>query len=69
MDPNASREEKMDALSKAKQHKLDVAIIARETVRMVLEDHFAASRPHIEPLKCPDTMYRASQHYRSNNRI
>ncbi|WVR00241.1 hypothetical protein IAU59_007383 [Kwoniella sp. CBS 9459] len=40
MDPNATREQRMEALSRAKQHNLDVAIIAKETVRMILSEAF-----------------------------
>ncbi|OCF38190.1 nuclear pore complex protein Nup107 [Kwoniella heveanensis BCC8398] len=40
MDPNATREQRMEALSRAKQHNLDVAIIAKETVRMILSETF-----------------------------
>ncbi|WWD19594.1 hypothetical protein CI109_104056 [Kwoniella shandongensis] len=40
MDPSAARETRREALSRAKQHNLDVAIIAKETVRMVLSEAF-----------------------------
>ncbi|WRT70272.1 uncharacterized protein IL334_007267 [Kwoniella shivajii] len=40
MDPNATREQRLEALSRAKQHNLDVAIIAKETVRMILSEAF-----------------------------
>ncbi|EIW72067.1 hypothetical protein TREMEDRAFT_66694 [Tremella mesenterica DSM 1558] len=45
MDPNTTKEERMRALSRAKQHDLDVAIIARETVRMIIEEAFATIPP------------------------
>jgi hypothetical protein len=35
----------MEALARAKTHNLDVAAIARETVRLILEEAFAVSRP------------------------
>ncbi|WOO81998.1 Nuclear pore complex protein [Vanrija pseudolonga] len=41
MDPNATRQQKQEALLRAKQYNLDVAIIAKETVRLILEDAFA----------------------------
>nr|XP_019044194.1 nuclear pore complex protein Nup107 [Kwoniella bestiolae CBS 10118]OCF23124.1 nuclear pore complex protein Nup107 [Kwoniella bestiolae CBS 10118] len=40
MDPNATREQRLEALSRAKQHNLDVAVIAKETVRMILSEAF-----------------------------
>ncbi|KAK8853177.1 hypothetical protein IAR55_003879 [Kwoniella newhampshirensis] len=40
MDPSATREARREALSRAKQHNLDVAVIAKETVRMVLSEAF-----------------------------
>ncbi|WVR07722.1 hypothetical protein IAU60_004764 [Kwoniella sp. DSM 27419] len=40
MDINATREQRMEALSRAKQHNLDVAVIAKETVRMILSEAF-----------------------------
>lgn len=43
MDPSAPRETKIDALHRARQHNLDVAVIAKETVRMILEVAFAVS--------------------------
>lgn len=43
MDPNASREARSEALSRAKQHNLDVSVIARETVRLILTEAFAVS--------------------------
>lgn len=43
MDSNATRETRFAALQRAKQHNLDVAVIATETVRMILEDAFAVS--------------------------
>jgi nuclear pore complex protein Nup107 len=43
MDPSASRDTKLDALHRARQHNLDVAVIAKETVRMILEAAFAVS--------------------------
>lgn len=42
MDSNASREAKSEALLRAKQHNLDVAVIAQETVRLILEEQFAS---------------------------
>ncbi|KAL7418442.1 Nucleoporin nup84 [Cryptotrichosporon argae] len=41
MKPNATKEERRDALLRAKQHHLDVATIAKETVRMILQEAFA----------------------------
>jgi nuclear pore complex protein Nup107 len=41
MDPNASRDARFEALQRAKQNSLDVAAIAIQTVRMILEDAFA----------------------------
>ncbi|ORY33501.1 putative nuclear pore complex protein [Naematelia encephala] len=41
MDPNASREARMEALNRAKTHNLDVATIAIETVRLTLQEAFA----------------------------
>lgn len=43
MDPNATREARREALMRARQHNLDVASIAKETVRMVLEQAFLVS--------------------------
>ncbi|WWC64631.1 uncharacterized protein I303_107242 [Kwoniella dejecticola CBS 10117] len=40
MDPNATKAQRMEALSRAKTHNLDVAIIAKETVRMILSEAF-----------------------------
>lgn len=41
MDPNATRQQRQEALLRAKQYNLDVAVIAKETVRLILEDAFA----------------------------
>jgi nuclear pore complex protein Nup107 len=43
MDPNATREARREALMRARQHNLDVGVIAKETVRMVLEQAFLVS--------------------------
>ena len=43
MDPNATREQKAEALNRAKQHNLDIAAIVTQTVRMILEEAFAVS--------------------------
>lgn len=43
MDPNATKEARREALLRARQHNLDVAAIAKETVRMILENAFAVS--------------------------
>jgi hypothetical protein len=43
MDPNATRAQKMEALGRARTHNLDVTVIARETVRLILEEAFAVS--------------------------
>lgn len=51
MDPNTTREAKMEALSRAKQHDLDVSAIARETVRLILGEAFAVSRPLVHRLE------------------
>ncbi|WWC71980.1 uncharacterized protein I206_105939 [Kwoniella pini CBS 10737] len=40
MDPNATKQQRMEALSRAKTHNLDVATIAKETVRMILSEAF-----------------------------
>lgn len=41
MDPSASRDSRSEALLRAKKHNLDVALIARETVRLCLEEVIA----------------------------
>lgn len=51
MDPNATREARVEALSRAKTHNLDVASIARETVRLTLEEAFAVSYIYISVSK------------------
>jgi nuclear pore complex protein Nup107 len=43
MDANATKETRREALLRARQHNLDVAVIAKETVRMILENAFAVS--------------------------
>lgn len=43
MDHNASRDARADALGRARQHNLDVAAIAKETVRMILSEAFEVS--------------------------
>lgn len=43
MDPSATKEARLEALNRAKQHNLDIASIARETVRLTLEEAFAVS--------------------------
>ena len=43
MDPTATREARREALVRARQHNLDVGVIAKETVRMVLEQAFLVS--------------------------
>lgn len=43
MDPSATREARREALMRARQHNLDVGVIAKETVRMVLEQAFLVS--------------------------
>jgi hypothetical protein len=50
MDPNATKEARVEALQRAKSHNLDVALIARETVRLTLEEAFAVSwyQTHVE---------------------
>ena len=48
MDPTATKEAKSEALQRAKQNNLDVATIAIETVRMILEDVFSVR--YIVPL-------------------
>jgi nuclear pore complex protein Nup107 len=47
MDPNATKESRREALMRARQHNLDVASIAKETVRMVLEQAFLVSQPYL----------------------
>jgi nuclear pore complex protein Nup107 len=49
MDANTTREQRAEALNRARSHNLDVATIAKETVRLTLEDAFAVS-PLIIPL-------------------
>jgi nuclear pore complex protein Nup107 len=46
MDPSATKEARREALMRARQHNLDVASIAKETVRMVLEQAFLVSQPY-----------------------
>lgn len=41
MDHTAAKDMRIEALSRAKTHNLDVAAIARETVRLTLEEAFA----------------------------
>lgn len=41
INPNASKDVRMQALLRAKQHHLDVEVIAKETVRKILEEAFA----------------------------
>lgn len=41
MDPFASRDSRSEALLRAKKHNLDVTLIARETVRLCLEEVIA----------------------------
>jgi nuclear pore complex protein Nup107 len=41
MDPSASKEARAEALARARQHNLNVATIASETVRLILEEAFA----------------------------
>lgn len=43
MDPNTTKEARREALLRARQHNLDVGVIAKETVRMILENAFAVS--------------------------
>lgn len=43
MDPDASFDQKKQALLRAQQHHLDVAAIAKETVRMILDEAFSVS--------------------------
>lgn len=45
MDPNTTKEARREALLRARQHNLDVSVIAKETVRMILENAFAVSLP------------------------
>ena len=45
MDPEASKDLRIEALTRAKQHNLDTGVIARETVRMILEEAFAVREP------------------------
>lgn len=49
MDPSTTKEARREALLRAKQHNLDVGVIAKETVRMVLENAFAVSQGFISP--------------------
>jgi nuclear pore complex protein Nup107 len=49
MDPNATKEARMEALGRAKTHNLDIATITRETVRLILEEAFAVSQYAIDP--------------------
>jgi nuclear pore complex protein Nup107 len=41
MDPNTTKEARREALLRARQHNLDVGVIAKETVRIILENAFA----------------------------
>ena len=41
MDPEASKDMRTEALIRAKQHNLDTGVIAKETVRLILEEAFA----------------------------
>ncbi|WVQ84716.1 hypothetical protein IAT38_006873 [Cryptococcus sp. DSM 104549] len=55
MDPSATKEARAEALNRAKQHNLDVALIAKETVRLTLQEaiggtHFASTQPDIVPV-------------------
>ncbi|KAE8539556.1 hypothetical protein D1P53_004658 [Cryptococcus gattii VGV] len=56
MDPSASRDSRSEALLRAKKHNLDVALIARETVRLCLEEIIAGpltrlfAEPDIVPI-------------------
>jgi nuclear pore complex protein Nup107 len=43
MDPSATRESRREALMRARQHNLDVGVIAKETVQMLLEQAFLVS--------------------------
>ena len=49
MDPNSTRDAKVEALHRARQHNLDVAVIAKETVRMILTQAFAVSMTRSRP--------------------
>ena len=51
MDPNVSVQDRAEALQRAQQHSLDVAVIARETVRLILAESFAVSFPLNEILQ------------------
>jgi hypothetical protein len=50
MDPTATLQTKVEALNKARQHNLDVAVIVRETVRMILQSTFAVGQKDETPL-------------------
>ncbi|OWT37305.1 nuclear pore complex protein Nup107 [Cryptococcus neoformans Bt1] len=56
MDPSASRDSRSEALLRAKKHNLDVTLIARETVRLCLEEVIAGpltrifAEPDIVPI-------------------
>lgn len=70
MDPAATKEARVEALSRAKTHNLDVAAIALETVRLTLEEAFAVSSGFlILDRNKADTASRLYPHYRKNNPI
>jgi len=58
MDPNATRDMRTEALSRAKQHNLDVTVIAKETVRLILEEAFSERLQVAPPSSAdPDLVY------------
>jgi len=58
MDPNATRDMRREALSRAKQHNLDVTVIAKETVRLILEEAFSERLQVAPPSSAdPDLVY------------
>lgn len=59
MDPAATKEARLEALNRAKQHNLEVASIARETVRLTLEEAFAVS---LVPVYRAYTLAHSSDH-------
>ncbi|KAK4685830.1 hypothetical protein P7C73_g4306, partial [Tremellales sp. Uapishka_1] len=58
MDPNATREARMTALNRAQQYNLDIAVIAKETVRMVLAEAFSQTIPALSASQPDITGYR-----------
>jgi hypothetical protein len=69
MDHSATKAARTEALSRAKTHNLDVAAIARETVRLTLEEAFAVSHLGNIPQVHKLIRFRLSQRCHANNPI